>query len=1322
MITRFTVARTAANASPVIDDLRTALIGPGGPDSYGTGGLLATGVNALWAKRLVVPDGKYPAPEGEFLPGFGEESGKGDRPTMATAQQPTSAQHRRVQWKLIDRALARYSTESLLVLLHAALASPGCSRFHDHLLLLWTRVLRTRPRTGAEAGAGELPGLVEAAVRAAPGRGTVTAAEPNDPRTLVTAEVAGERLLVHPGQLDHPLPFLRGAQMTALAVDEALLAVRGFTLTDVLELALRYTDRVVTVLAPAWPQEYEDQEPGEFTCGISTDEAEAARLLADLDPAVLVGLCRDPERAARALDWLTADLADLPLRYHPAAPLLGPVLAVVAHGRRWLVPVSAALDTFAAALRELIAEVPDRVAVEQRLQELAVERIANLLGLREAPVRPGPVCVISSPTHRYDIAIVSALSESLSGRVEEGRAALAAGDPGRGRLVVYAGPAVLGPELIRDTAYLHVEELAEILAGAEGDPALLALFVLELTEHPGVDAVFYREPLDAWASWLGEGTMLLPGPDREEVAVVPPAGFDLTWRRAAAWARLDDVLAAAGLPTAIHWRFAHLAEPAPGVAGAYADLSEAGDGGGAGGGLVVRVSTLPPLVVVASPSAERGAVLDLGAMTGLADSIRSTITGCPPVAAHFTLPEGAPVVVVLTERTQPHRAPAEHHDRDDEDQEPEERLLAHAGADPGRARIGIDLDPPLLESFTGDGSAGHRVLGLLLHHLTDQIRHGRAAEPGCAQAAFTEAWDAAHPVLRLTGATTYWPATAPHYTLPRSPHLHARSLRTAAAAVRRAGVPSGTWHGPDAYSSGGPGERLLHALEGELDRKIRDHQPGLVEELARHLNAAWSSRTRGRHEVTVNLTAPWGANWATEAGDRQIEAATATSALQLLLQQAIICPPVGCRPVDTLAVAELVALAELVLHCGTTAVAAARRLHDLHLEIHPTGVFTITSTDDETADAPGGELLHLGFDADTYHHARHENFIAQVSSADPEHFAPATGLETGGVRTPVAFTAPALPAGSQIARADGLLHQHQHWGFGLAALSSVLATAADWPTGPDGIAAVTAEDLVREAAAWSRLPEPDLAAAVDRLRLHPGNAAPAGPHAYTEVERRTRPATHPLIDQGGQLLVLPWLVHAAQEVYAAYLDEGRLPHPDLPNPVGEALRRHRQHLDERLEADLKTIACDAGLPHHFRLLEKTAAQFGIPGLTGEIDLLIADPASQRLWVIEAKNPEGAVAPHNLVQHIRKFTERYRDKLLAKAATITTHAAAASRACQAPDGLEWTVVPLIVTRSIEPAAFISDPRVAFTIADHLAHTLAAGQPPRPGWNSPARQTV
>ncbi|MFE7040597.1 hypothetical protein ACFU9X_14455 [Streptomyces atratus] len=183
-------------------------------------------------------------------------------------------------------------------------------------------------------------------------------------------------------------------------------------------------------------------------------------------------------------------------------------------------------------------------------------------------------------------------------------------------------------------------------------------------------------------------------------------------------------------------------------------------------------------------------------------------------------------------------------------------LLLRAGADPGAGRIGIGIDPPLLAAFRGDGSQGHHVLRRLLHHLIEQVRGGRGAGPGTDADVFTAAWDTAYPVLRLTAATNAWPATTPAFTLPRSRHVHARALRTAAAAVRRAGVPTGTWRGPDAYPRGRPAEQLLHALENELDEQIRAYQPSLVGELARQLNAAWADRTRSAQQSAVNLAAP----------------------------------------------------------------------------------------------------------------------------------------------------------------------------------------------------------------------------------------------------------------------------------------------------------------------------------------------------------------------------------------------------------------------------------------------------------------------------------
>ena len=98
----------------------------------------------------------------------------------------------------------------------------------------------------------------------------------------------------------------------------------------------------------------------------------------------------------------------------------------------------------------------------------------------------------------------------------------------------------------------------------------------------------------------------------------------------------------------------------------------------------------------------------------------------------------------------------------------------------------------LLACLAGDGHVGHGILGRLLHQLITQVHEGRGAGPGVAWEEFTLAWDAADPVLSINAVATMWPATVVAYTLPRSVHGHARALRTAAAAVRRANVPSGT--------------------------------------------------------------------------------------------------------------------------------------------------------------------------------------------------------------------------------------------------------------------------------------------------------------------------------------------------------------------------------------------------------------------------------------------------------------------------------------------------------------------------------------------------
>ncbi|GGN46052.1 hypothetical protein [Streptomyces fuscichromogenes] len=1226
----------------------------------------------------------------------------------------TSAAIRRVDWKLLDRALAPYSTDSLLVLFQAALTSPDFQRLEDHLLLMLTRVMRTPLRVGAPAGADDLPGLVDAIARAAPGRGVLTGRDPSDLRAGVGATVAGERLLVHPGQLAHPLLVLRGLELTALAVDQPLCEAVGFGIGDVLDLALRIADRALKALTPAWPEPYvapDGAQEGQVACRLTPAEVDAAAEIATADPVALVDACRCPEHAERALTWLTSRVKDLPLRYRPDTPLLGPVLAVTAHGRRLPVPAGAATDAIAPAAARLLALLPpdELAAAEKRLQEVTVARLAQLLGLDHIPTITGPVCRMTSPTHRYDIAVVSSVADgALSGRVEEGRAALADTPPGRGRLVVYGGPRVLTRELVRDTAFLHVEELAEILHQTGGDPALLALFVLELTEHPGVHGVAYLDALDAWSLWHRDATLLLPGPDSDDIACVPVTPYDEVWEHAAVHAATDRVLSAAGLPGVRDFTRVTPLPPEPGARGARACLEYHSSEGT----LLVRTSTVPPMVIVAVPSQQRGGPLDVRGMDDLADALHTALSTIEPVAAHATLADGTPLIVDVTVSDEPHHLPAGALVPADV-ADAEDGLLVRAGAEPETARIGLVVDPPLLAAFAVDGQRGHRILGRLVHDLITQVRTGRAAGPGIDIDTFTEAWDSAHPLLLVAGITTFWPSTHPAFTLPRTPHLHARALRAAAAAVRRAGVPAGTWHGTDACRPGGPAEQLLHALEAELADQISAHQPALFGELARHLNAAWSHRTRSQTTIAVNLASPWADNWAEESRRQQQDAMTATTALHLLLQQALVTPPAGDRPVDVLAVAELVALAEVVFTTGNTAVSAARRLHDLVLTIDPTGLFTLGADPDTPApDQSAATADHLGFDAGAYQRARHQQMIEAAADTELAAFDAASVLARPHVRTPVAFTAAALPARSELAKADQLLVKD--WGCGLDAIVAVLATASDWPTSESGTTTATAEELVAESAAWSGLPSGQLHAAVDRLRLHPGNADSPGEHSYTEVERRIRPLTHPLIAHSDQLLLLPWLAHVSRETYAANLDDGRLPHPELPAAVGQALFRHRQQLDQRLENDVKDAARRAGLPHRFRLLEKTAATLGILGLTGEIDLLVADPDTHRLWVIEVKNPTRAVAVHALQQHMKKFTARYRDKLLAKAATIAQYAGQAATACGVNGEHPWRILPLMVTRTVEPSAFLADPRIPYTTADRLTAVLTHADAPRPGW--------
>jgi hypothetical protein len=140
-------------------------------------------------------------------------------------------------WEAIDEVLGKFTAASVIPLLSAAIDAPRSQPWHHPLTLLWFRAACVPPSGERAAGSADLGDLVDIAVEI--GRYPVLpSGVPNDPRLSVGFTIAGRRWRLHPGDYLYPPMLLRRLASTAVAVDATLLHALGFTLTDVIEVAL----------------------------------------------------------------------------------------------------------------------------------------------------------------------------------------------------------------------------------------------------------------------------------------------------------------------------------------------------------------------------------------------------------------------------------------------------------------------------------------------------------------------------------------------------------------------------------------------------------------------------------------------------------------------------------------------------------------------------------------------------------------------------------------------------------------------------------------------------------------------------------------------------------------------------------------------------------------------------------------------------------------------------------------------------------------------------------------------------------------------------
>lgn len=240
--------------------------------------------------------------------------------------------------------LSKFEQRSLLALLWAAAESPGTRRSLPTITTALTATLRfgTRRSNSRKATPTDLADVLASTRDAQPAAARLEDFEPADPRLVVHWAVGSQRLRVDPGLVEDPTRLLADLQFLSI-LDDDIVKVFGFGITDLQEVALRCADRRLSQLEGLWAHPQEawvgagSPSPGEeVLCrrrypGSALAEAEVKRV---------VRSCTRPAQAARALDFASVDCSDLSLDLRPMMPFWGPVLAVHAEGKRTLVPSS----------------------------------------------------------------------------------------------------------------------------------------------------------------------------------------------------------------------------------------------------------------------------------------------------------------------------------------------------------------------------------------------------------------------------------------------------------------------------------------------------------------------------------------------------------------------------------------------------------------------------------------------------------------------------------------------------------------------------------------------------------------------------------------------------------------------------------------------------------------------------------------------------------------------------------------------------------------------------------------------------------------------
>lgn len=1243
-------------------------------------------------------------------------------------------------WTGVSRLVRPLDRQGLCALLAAAADSPGGGHRLPSLVVLWATGIRAASGSGTIDGRG-LRLLLAGVRRVVPALRRLEDCWPADPRFVVGWPFEGRMLRIHPGEYSDPLMLLRTATVTARAIDDAVLATHGFSLSDLIEAALSYGDWRLSSIARCWPTaglHRDDPEQGDgdlasqlkrisaTPVAVTDDEVDVALSVQHADPAVWTASCSNPDRATAAWAWASVDADQLSLALGPRTATLGYALSLRHGGNEFPVPASMVLSGLAAAAGKLAAEVADDETARDLLQRVVTGQALSILTMSSPPSRrpvdapaktdsvPDFAGFVSLPSQRRALVVkvVTALdwdalehelaaadAELLTLDVEGVRSLGVPLDPTGAvlPLVVYGGPCLEPLGERGPIAHLHVEDLLTMVRDLDQDKLdhdVLLQFLEELILLPGIEHFLPFDAEDVRRHWRHFG-VLNPTGETDVALAVDPRPDDTAWARAAAWAPIEAVLCAACLPPSWFWASARLDERG------YATLFGKDKS-------VVFVRTDPAAVVRTSlDNALPNLQIDATFGYGVADGVFLTLVNRPETAQLLTEPFDSPVLVNIDFTAE--RRP---------DGGDEQVAVGWRAAREPLPIIDLLFGPDWFELLADSPSDAHQLVGeVLLRGLTDLTADLGVERCDRARRAFLEAWCSAPPVAMLHFQETtrdYRPERA--FVLPRSFASRARAERAVAQAVTRAGI--GSCALVDGEARRFVRDRLAPLIEETLSSTLSSWSPEALLLVAEQVNDAYGERARAVAEIERALAAPWAASWQ-ELSRSAPEESEMTRPLDLLLERLLITPLAGPVVPDRFDIAEAADLVAYALETELALDSTRRQLHGLAVMIAPDGRVAVLpgpasklraerhlTEDSPDLDLPG----YLRADRDD--RLRIHQGQETEPPLRPARIDGRPSRQTNDFR-PLAGVADVPPS---LLAADALLRRE--CGTGMDGLNAVLGTAVSWHRDDDHVVLVERSDLRREVIAWSHLSTEEIDAAIDRLTLDPGQLASEGISYAAQERRHHRIAISPIPVVGGRLLVMPWRIFAAQNTYANYLDDGRLPwHPeDFPKRVAQSFDHYRQIGNRALERAALEQANALGLRGSINVTPAIAKAAGLT-IAGEIDLLLADPTRQRIWVCEVKDIYTAVSPQTIQRRIDKYTSSrhgFVRRLLMRQREVADDTSGALALLGLPGTFgSWRVLPLMITRRVEPAAFVAGIGVPFVVIADLTATLSAPADPSSG---------